>query len=87
MQKIRDLINKDKHVYILLKNEEIAKRFMSDAESEGITFSDGTKPTNKASDDIIALLPNNTICYVGFVGRMCRQSDQCICIDYEEYIR
>lgn len=87
MQKIKDLINKEKKVYILLKNEEIAKRFMSNAESEGITFSDGTKPTNKAIDDIIALLPNGTICYVGFVGRMCRHSNQCICIDYGECIR
>lgn len=86
MQKIKDLINKEKHVYILLKNEEIAKRFMSDAETQGITFSDGTKPTNKATDDIIALLPNGTICYVGFAGRMCCRSNQCICVDYEEYI-
>ena len=87
MRKIKDLINKEKHVYILLKNEDIAKRFLSDAESEGITFSDGTKPTEKTPDDIIALLPNGTICYVGFIGRMCRHSNQCICIDYEECIR
>ena len=87
MQKIKALINKEKHVYILLKTEEIAKRFLSDAESEGITFSDGSKPMDKAPDDIIALLPNGTICYVGFIGRMCRHSNQCICVDYEEYIR
>lgn len=87
MRKIKDLINNEKHVYILLKNDEIAKRFMSDAEAEGITFSDGMKPTGKSLDDIIALLPDGTICYVGFVGRMYRHSNQCICIDYEEYIR
>lgn len=84
---IRYLINNEKKVYILLKNKESAKRFLSDAESEDITFSDGTKPTNKAPDDIIALLPNGSICYVGFIGRMCRHSNQCICIDYGEYIR
>lgn len=87
MRKIKDLINKEKHVYILLKNEDIAKRFLSDAESEDITFSDGIKATNKEPNDIIALLPNGTICYVGFIGRMCRNSSQCICIDYEEYIK
>lgn len=87
MKKIKDLINKEKHVYIFLENEEIAKRFMSDAEAEGITFSDGSKPTKKEPNDIIALLPNGTICYVGFVGRMCRHSNQCICFDYEEYIK
>ena len=84
---IRYLIHQEKHVYILFENEDIAKRFLSDAESEGITFSDGSKPTDKAPDDIIALLPNGTICYVGFIGRMCRHSNQCICVDYEEYIR
>ena len=87
MKKIKDLINKEKNVYIFLENEEIAKRFMSDAEAEGITFSDGSKPTKKEPNDIIALLPNGTICYVGFVGRMCRHSNQCICFDYEEYIK
>ena len=87
MQKIKALINKEKHGYIMLENEDIAKRFLSDAESEDITFSDGTKPTEKTPDDIIALLPNGTICYVGFIGRMCRNSNQCMCIDYEERIR
>ena len=87
MQKIKDLINEEKHVYILLENEEIAQRFMADSESEGITFSDGIKATKKEHNDIIALLPNGTICYVGFVGKMCRHSSQCICIDYEEYIK
>ena len=87
MQKIKDLINKEKHVYIILKNEDVAKKFMADAEAEGITFSDGTKPTEKTPDDIIALLPNGTICYVGFIGRMCCHSNQRICVDYREYIK
>ena len=82
MKKIRDLINKEKHVYIFLENEEIAKRFMSDAESENITFSDGTKTTEKTHDDIIALLPNGTICYVGWAGRSHSHSDQVIEVIY-----
>ena len=84
MRNIKDLINKEKHVYIILKNEAVAKRFVEDAEAEGITFSDGSKPSDKPFDNIISLLPDGTICYVGFVGRMCRRSNQCICIDYEE---
>ena len=86
MRKIKDLINNEKHVYIILKNEAVAKRFVEDAEAEGITFSDGSKPSDKPLDDIISLLPDGTICYAGFVGRMCRHSKQCLCIDYEEYI-
>ncbi len=87
MRKIKDLINNEKKVYILLKNEQIAKRFLSDAQAEGITFSDGSKPIDNAPDDIIALLPNGTICYVGWAGRICYHSNQCIRIDYEEYIK
>lgn len=86
MKNIKDLINNEKKVYILLKNKDIAKQFMADAETEGITFGDGSKPTDKAPDDIIALLPNGTICYVGFIGRMYRNSGQCVCVDYEEVL-
>lgn len=82
MKKIKDLINKEKHVYIFLENEEIAKRFMSDAEAEGITFSDDTKTTEKTHDDIIALLPNVTIYYVGWAGRSHSHSVQVIEVIY-----
>lgn len=52
MQKIRDLISPDKKVYIILNNEEIRKKFMADAEKEGITFSDGVLPTQRKAEDV-----------------------------------
>ena len=86
MKNIRDLINNEKRVYILLKNKSIAHRFMLDAEACGITFCDDVKPTQRKPDDIMALLPNGTICYVGFLGRMYRNSGQCVCVDYEDVL-
>ncbi len=86
MEKIKDLINKEKKVYILLKNDDVAEHFMRAAEAEGILFSDGVKPTQRKVDDIIALNSDGTICYVGYLGRMYRNSEQCICIDYENMI-
>ena len=86
MQKIKALINKEKHVYIILKNRKIAKQFFVDAQAEGVTFSDGAMPTTKATDDMVALLPDGTICYVGWAGRSHRNTQNCICIDYEKYL-
>ena len=82
MRKIKNLINNEKHVYIVLKNEAIAKRFLVDAEAEGITFSDGSKPSDKPLDDIISLLPDGTICYVGWAGRSHSHSDQVVEVIY-----
>ena len=87
MKKIKDLLNNEKKVYILLKNSAIAERFMQDAEAEGLTFGDGVKPTQRKPDDIMSLLPDGSICYVGFLGRIYRNSSQCVCVDYEEYLQ
>lgn len=71
MRTIKKLINTEKKVYILLKNKAIQYRFMSDAEREGITYGDNVKPTERKVDDIMALQPNGTICFLGWAGRMC----------------
>ncbi len=88
MRTIKQLIRKDKKVYIYLRNEAIRLRFSHEAEKEGITFDDGEKATERAVDDVIALLPEGTICFLGFVGRMCYGSGSAdaIRIDYEKYI-
>lgn len=58
-----------------------------DADNEGITFDDGKKVAERAVDDIMALLPGGTICFLGFVGRMCYGSGSAdaVRIDYEKY--
>ena len=88
MRRIRELINHEKKVYILLRTKAVQYRFMSDAEREGITYADGTKPTERPVDDIMALNADGTICFLGWAGRMCYHyaSNQAIRIDYEKYI-
>ena len=88
MRTIRNLINQEKKVYILLNSKAIRYRFMSDAAREGITFGDKTPATDREVDDIMALQRDGTICYLGFAGRMNyhHNKHKAICIDYEKYI-
>lgn len=84
---IKNLIpQKDEKVYILLKDEAIRHRFMSDADTAGITYENGTKASGREADDIMALFPNGTICFVGFAGRMNFQASKVLRIDYEKYM-
>lgn len=60
-------------IYVYLATEDICKRFLRDAESEGFVFTDGMKPTQKHTSDVIAINPDLTINYVGFVGHLAIQ--------------
>lgn len=88
MRTIKQLIRNDRKVYIYLGNEAIRRRFGKDADREGITFGDKEKATHRPLDDVMALLPDGTICFVGFVGRILFGSSQpeAIRIDYERYV-
>ena len=87
MRKIKDLINDEKRVYILLKTKAIRYRFMSDAEREGITFSDGVSPLDRMVEDVMSLRSDGTICFLGFAGRIYMQHRKdIILVDYEKYI-
>ena len=88
MRTIKELITSEKKVYILLKTKAIQYRFMSDAEREGITYGDMAKATERHVDDIMALRPDGTICFLGWAGRMCyhHKKDNVLRIDYEKYI-
>ena len=88
MRTIKELINNEKKVYILLRNKAIQYRFMSDAEREGVTYGDNVKPTDRQVDDIMVLKSDGTICFLGWAGRMCyhHSKNTSIRIDYEKYI-
>lgn len=87
MKTIESLINTNKKVYIRMKNDEICKRFFSQAESEGFLFG-GEKPTKKEPSDIIAVLSDKTLCYVNTYGRIATQSgaENIIVYDYEKLL-
>lgn len=42
-------------IYVYLATKDIAEQFMQDAESEGFTFGDGVKPTEREPSDIMAI--------------------------------
>ena len=86
MRTIKQFINQANKVYFFMKDKDTCLRFYQDAEAEGITFG-GSKPTEKEPTDIIALLPEGEICYVGWAGHMCYYNckEGVIRIDYEKY--
>lgn len=88
MRTIRELAGTAENVYILLRNKPIRFRFMADAAMEGITYKDGTPATDREADDIMALQPDGTICYVGWVGRLFYRIGEgnILRVDYKKYI-
>lgn len=85
---ISNLIDSERTVYIRLRDRATRYRFMSDAEREGITYSDGSPPTELAAEDIMALHPDKTIAFLDWAGRVRYHhiKDTAVCIDYAEYI-
>ncbi len=86
MKTIKELANMGERVYVHLKDEETAMRFLQQAESEGFTFGNGVKPTDRHWSDLYAIHSDGTLNYVGSVGRIEYGSeiDGCIRIEYEE---
>ena len=74
MKTITSLINPSKNVYVKMNGAGDCERFFSLAEKEGFLFSGGAKPAEKHHSDLIAVLPDKTLCYVGTYGRIAAQS-------------
>lgn len=93
MSKIKGLLsNNEGKIYVYLATESVANQFMIDAENEGFTFADGVNPTERKPADIMAVNRDNTINYVGTIGRIAYQSadkigdEPLVKIDYEELL-
>lgn len=67
---IKNLANMDGRVYVFLENVEIGEKFLQQAESEGFTFGDGVKPTERCYAEIMAVNGDLTINFVGTNGRI-----------------
>ena len=67
---VTQLLNPDFKVYVWFDDKEIAQRFLEDAEAEGFTFADGTAPTTREPDCIMAINDDKTINYLGFSGHI-----------------
>ena len=93
MRTISSLTKLNGRVYIYLANAEIGNRFLQQAEAEGFTYHDGTKPTDRGWSTIMAVNREKTINFVGtngFIafgsGAKAVGSEQLIRIDCEKYL-
>ena len=88
MKTIKELASTGERVYVHLKDEETAMSFLRQAESEGFTFGDGMKPTERHWSDLYAIHPDSTLNYVGSVGRIeyASGADSCVRVEYQEQL-
>ena len=86
MRTIKQFIGQSDHVYFKMGSREVCKQFYEQAAKESLLFG-GINPTYKETTDLVALLPDGSICYVGWAGRMCYHNYKkgVIRIDYEKY--
>lgn len=90
---IKELAKKNGRVYVYLEDFETGNQFMQQAESEGFTFTDGAKPTERCYAEIMAVNCDITINFVGANGRIAFGSgtktvggEELIKVDYKKYI-
>ena len=77
------------HVYVYCRSENIARRFLNDAEKEGFAFGDGIRPTEKETSDLFAVHQDYTVSYTGWAGHMLFKNPGCgnvVRVDYGKYI-
>ena len=92
MRNVTELSKLNGKVYVYLRDEMIARRFLQDAENEGFTFGDGEKPTARPGNNLYVVNCDWTISHVGWAGHMAFQSakyvgeQELIRVDYERYL-
>ena len=59
----------DAKVYVHLPTQELGRAFAEQAEAEGFTFADGTKPTERLGETFLCLNPDHTLSFIGMFGR------------------
>ena len=91
MRTVSNLLNLEGRVFVYLAGSNIRQLFLRQAEEEGFTFPDGTKPTQGREDDIYALHHDWTIRSAGWAGHMAYHNPDCavgsplIRVDYGKY--
>ena len=67
---IRELSKLEGWVYVHLTTAELGDQLIRQVKAEGFTFADGAKPAEREAAEVMAVNPDGTINYVGFVGMM-----------------
>ena len=65
MRTVSNLLTLADKVFVHFAGENVFRLFLKNAEAEGFTFSDGTKPTEANLRDIISVHTDWTIGYIG----------------------
>lgn len=93
MRTVSNLSQLNGRVYVYLANAQIGDQFMQQAEDEGFTFHDGTLPSARCYDNVMAINHDKTLNYVGTNGRIAFDagaeaigSERLIRVDYEKYL-
>ena len=85
MKTIKELASMGERVYVHMKDQATAMRFLQQAEGEGFTFGDGVHPTERHWSDLYAIHPDGTLNYSNTIGRIeyASGSNDVVRIDYE----
>lgn len=70
MRNVLELLALNRRAYVYTASPAVRQRFVRDLETEGFTFGDGVKPSERELGSIMAVNPHMTINYVNFVGTM-----------------
>ena len=75
MQTIKEIMQQHEKSYIILKDSESRRRFVSDALKNGVLFTNASLPSLNKLDDIIVLYDNGIIARVGWAGHVHLHND------------
>ncbi len=70
MRNVLELLILNHRAYVFTSSCAVRQRFARDLESEGFTFGDGAKPSERVFDGIMAVNPDMTINFANFAGTM-----------------
>ena len=85
---VRALSRYEGRVYVYLKDHRVGEQFLRAAESEGFTFGDGAKPTERHYAQVMAVRDDGTISFVGAMGMAAFGADAegIVRVDFAQYL-
>lgn len=81
---LRELANEYGIIFVHMDSVEEEKDFIRQAEAEGFLFGDGRKPSEKNPANLLALHMDQTISYVGTMGRIGYQCHGVKSVEYAQ---
>ena len=92
MRTIQNLLKTKGNINVFLSSKAVCDLFLRNAEQEGFTFSNGSRPTTSSYNDLFALHHDLTIAHHGFAGHIALRAKgiftavPTVWIDYAKYL-